>query len=82
MTNLAESWMYIRSKFDGGKVINRLQSGSWEHRCMGAGLQQNIGREWDLMCGRITCSSPNKVFSNTAQCFAKKASNEKKRKAT
>ena len=22
-TNLAESWMHIRSKFDGGKVINR-----------------------------------------------------------
>ncbi len=45
-TNLAESWMHIRAKFDGGKVINRCQSGSWEHRCMGAGLQQNIGREW------------------------------------
>ena len=29
-TNLAESWMHIRSKFDGGKVINRSQSGSWE----------------------------------------------------
>ena len=31
-TNLAESWMHIRCKFDGGKVINRSQSGSWEHR--------------------------------------------------
>lgn len=31
-TNLAESWMHIRSKFDGGKVINRSQSGSW-HGC-------------------------------------------------
>lgn len=25
-TNLAESWMHVRSKFDGGKVINRSQS--------------------------------------------------------
>lgn len=31
-TNLAESWMHVRCKFDGGKVINRSQSGSWEHR--------------------------------------------------
>ena len=45
-TNVAESWMHIRSKYDGGKVINRSQSGSWEHRCMGAGLQQNMGKEW------------------------------------
>ena len=26
-TNL---WMHIRAKYDGGKVINRLQSGSWD----------------------------------------------------
>ncbi len=30
-TYLAESWMHIRTKFDGGKVINRCQSGAWEH---------------------------------------------------
>ncbi len=35
--------MHIRMKFDGGKVINRSQSGSWEHRCVGAGLRQNMG---------------------------------------
>ena len=29
-TNLAESWMHIRAKYDGGKVINRSQSGSWD----------------------------------------------------
>ncbi len=50
-TNLAESWMHVRTKFDGGKVINRSQSGSWEHRCMGAGLQHNMGKEWDLWLG-------------------------------
>ena len=26
-TNLAEKWMHIRCKFDGGKVVNRIQSG-------------------------------------------------------
>ena len=45
-TNLAESWMNVRAKFDGGKVVNRSQSGSWEHRCMGAGLQHSMGKEW------------------------------------
>lgn len=27
-TNIAESWMHIRSKYDGSKVVNRSQSGS------------------------------------------------------
>jgi len=35
-TNLAEIWMHIRSKFDGGKQINRVQSNSWQARCAGA----------------------------------------------
>ena len=46
MRNLAECWMYVISKFGGGKVINRSQSGSWENRCMEAGLRQVIGSEW------------------------------------
>jgi len=45
-TILAEAWMHVHSKFDGGKDINRSQSGSWEHRCMGAGIQHNFGKEW------------------------------------
>ncbi len=44
-TNLAECWMHIRSKFDGGKVINRPQSG---HRCMGLVYAKTLG---DLMSG-------------------------------
>ena len=42
-SNLAEVWMHMRCKFDGGKVINRSQSGSFQHRCMGAGLRQTLG---------------------------------------
>ena len=78
-TNLKECWMHIRSKFDGGKVINRSQSGSWEHRCMGAGLQQNMGKEWGP---KMTESSPNPVFVDAAQHSAKKAEKDQKRKAT
>ena len=29
-TDLAESWMHMRMKFDGGKVVNRSQSGSFQ----------------------------------------------------
>ena len=41
-TNMAEAWMHTRCKFDGGKVINCSQSGSWEY-CMGVLLQLNMG---------------------------------------
>lgn len=82
-TNLAECWMHIRAKFDGGKVINRSQSGSWEYRCMGAGLQQNMGKEWGpAVWYNMTDSAPNQIFSNAAKHSAKKAENDRKRKAT
>ncbi len=81
-TNLAESWMHVRTKFDGGKVINRSQSGSWEHRCMGAGLQHNMGKEWGPVAWKqMTNTSPTKIFKNTSQRSAIKASSEKERKA-
>ncbi len=64
-THLSESWMHIRTKFDEGKVINRCQSGALEHR-------QNIGREWGPHTRKnMTASSPNKVYSNTAERSAK-----------
>lgn len=82
-TNLAECWMHIRCKFDGGKVINRSQSGSWEYRCMGAGLQQNLGKEWGpKVWSSMTGSSPNQHFTDVAECFAEKADRDRKRKAT
>ena len=42
--------MHIRSKFDGGKQINRSQSGSWEARCAGAALRVNEVPEWGPKC--------------------------------
>ena len=82
-TNLCESWMHIRTKFDGGKVINRSQSGSWEHRSMGAGLRQNFGRVWGPPVWRCTMhSSPNKVYTNAAERSAKALATDRKRKAT
>ena len=73
--------MHIRCKFDGGKVINRSQSGSWQHRCMGAGLEQNHGPTWGTKAwNAMTDNSPNPIFSEVAQSTAKKNENQQKRK--
>lgn len=81
-TNLAENWMHVRCKFDGGKVVNRSQSGSWEHRCHGAGLEHNLGKEWGpKVWEQATKSPPNQVFSNVATASAKITARDRKRKA-
>lgn len=67
-TNLAEAWMHVRSKFDGGKVINRSQAGSWEFRCLGAGLQHNLGKTWGpKLWSELTMSAPNPIFSSVME---------------
>ena len=82
-TNLAECWMHIRSKFDGGKVVNHSQSGSWEYRCMGGGLQQNMWKEWkSAVWSKMTNSFTNSVFIDAPELSAKKAEKDRKRKAT
>ena len=45
-SNLAESWMAIRAKFDGGKFFDRCKSTSWATRTLGAGLRKNLGAQW------------------------------------
>jgi hypothetical protein len=78
-TNLAEAWMHVRSKFDGGKVINRSQAGSWEFRSVAAGLQHNRGRAWGPDTWKeLTLSAPNPIFSSVAETLLKKAEKEKK----
>ena len=82
-TNLAENWMSIRCKFEGGKVINRSQSGSWEFRCMGAGLRENLGSSWGPQTWmEATGSTPNSILVKTAETMAKKCEKDGKRKAT
>jgi len=67
-TNLAECWMLICTKFDGGKVINRSQSGSFQHRSMGAGLRLNLGPMWGPTSWKsLTSSDPNETFIKTAK---------------
>ena len=38
--------MSVYSKTDGGKEINRLQSGAFQRRCMAAGLHLTLGPGW------------------------------------
>ena len=45
-SNMAESFMNIRCKFDGGKFYNRIQRGSFQHRTYGAALIFQLGPDW------------------------------------
>lgn len=75
--------MHIRTKFDGGKVINRSQSGSWGARCSGAGLRANEGPEWGPRTWeKITGNAANPVFVAASAAKAKQVEADKKRKAT
>ena len=82
-TNLCESWMHIRTKFDGGKQINRSQSGSWQHRCMGGGLRHNYGPGWGpVLWEKLTNELSNAVFTAAADHATKEVERCRKRKAT
>ena len=67
-TNISECYMSVRSKMDGWKQINRIQSGAFQHRCMTAGLCLSLGpgwiaETWESLFG--SCSSVMSTFSNT-----------------
>ena len=66
-TNLSECYMSIRAKMDGGKQINRIQSGSFEHRCMAAGLSLTLGPGWINTTWKHlfgACSTVTETFAN------------------
>ena len=74
--------MHIHCKFDGGKHINRVQGGSWDGRCAGSGLRQNLGPEW----GPLACKDVNTVFCENSQrsdqdehCRKRKSTDKSKR---
>ena len=74
--------MHIRSKFDGGKQINRSQRGSWQSRCAGAGLRINDGPNWGPACWEnITGLSPSKTFKVVAAKRSETAIKDRKRKS-
>ena len=67
-SNLAECWMSIRVKFDGGKVVNRCSRGSWHTRCFAAGLRFNQGPEWcPKVWEKATGSAAGDIFTSIYQ---------------
>ena len=75
--------MHVRSKFDGGKQINRSQRGSWQGRCAGAALRINNGPNWGPMCWEnITGLPPSSTFKAVAEKMTERVAKDWKRKAT
>ena len=81
-TNISECYMSVRSKMDGGKQINRIQSGAFQHRCMAAGLRLTLGPGWITETWKSlfgSCSNVMSTFSNTRK---RKHEKDVKRKLT
>jgi hypothetical protein len=81
-TNLAECWMAIRTKFDGGKMYNRCHRGSWQARCYGGALRQNLGPHWSpTVWSKVTNTEPTEAFERLYTSRAKQLGHCKKSKA-
>ena len=65
-TNLTECFMSVRAKMNGGKQINRIQSGSFKHRCMTAGLSITLGPTWCTDTWRHLFGMPSLVAQSYA----------------
>ena len=75
--------MHIRTKFDGGKQINRSQRGSWEGRCTGAGLRLNGGPAWGPTSWEKAVSVPaNTIYKRHATTLSKVVEQDRKRKSS
>ena len=82
-SNLAECFMSIRCKFDGGKVYNRVQRGSFQHRCYGAGLRFQLGPDWATkVWSQITGEEPGEVMKTYYDGRVKQHEEDTKRKGT
>ena len=73
-TNLTKCFMSVQAKTENGKQINRIQSRSFEHRCMTAGLSLTLGPTWAV----DTCTW-NHLFT-TPSPISEKYANQRKQK--
>ena len=82
-SNLAESYMSIRCMMDGGKQFNRVQSGSFQHRCTAAGLATQHGPNWTTSFWKAaTKQNPGPVLSTYTSAKVQKLEQDRKRKQT
>ncbi len=80
-SNLAECFMGIRCKFDGGKVFNRIQRGSFQYRSYGAGLRFQLGPEWTSQTWKhVTGEDPGEITSTHYEARANIHNKDMKRK--
>ena len=74
--------MSVRAKMDGGKQINRVQSGSFEHRCMAAGLSLTLGPTWAVDTWKHLFTTPSPIAEMYANQRKRKHEQDTARKAT
>jgi hypothetical protein len=79
ISNLAEAWMNVRCKFDGGKMYNKCFKGSFYARCYGAALRSILGPAWSpIAFQQIFKKRPDKIFINTYKYRVNKRLNANK----
>ena len=82
-SNVAESFMNIRCKFDGGKYFNRIQRGSFQHCTYGAGLRFQLGPDWtSKVWPQTTGKEPGEVRTAFGECRVNEHNKMMKRKST
>ena len=78
-SNLAESWMHIRCKFDGGKFINKCFKAGFYGRCYGASLRSLLGPAWSpQVYKRVLNSNLDSHYISTYRRRSQKYSTNKK----
>ena len=66
--NLAECWMHIRTKFDGGKIFNHCSRGSWHTCCYAGGLRFNNVPKWSpIVWEKTTGTAAGESYHNEYQ---------------
>ena len=81
-TNLSECYMSVRAKMDGGKQINRIQSGSFQHRCMAAALRLTLGPTWIADSWKHFFGSCSSVLTTYADRRKRKHHQDTERKSS
>lgn len=73
--------MGIRTHFDGGKVFNRVQSGSFESHCYATGLKFQEGSHWITHTYQnFTGHSPPQALMDVTNKIESQSKRESKRK--
>ena len=82
-SNIAECYMSIRCLFDGGKYFNRVQRGSFQHRCNAAGLAIQHGPTWPtLFWQAATNTQAGSVLQQYTMSKARRQKEDRRRKDT